>query len=212
MSKKKKPLSNLPADFNRDAFARSVRKIMEAAISQGAMNCFTNASLAQRALVKLGVPAELHVGYASWRVDGETPHGVVAHHPQGETILDPTVNDEQVVYHAWIKAGLSIIDFTTYQLPEKARFMDSMDGNTTPVNWAPDYLWVSQKSCKPYKKVLQSYKSGVYSYDRKIELETFLKETASKDPGDTDVLLFLYEKEKSGAGLNVFGPNNLIVP
>lgn len=209
-AKRRQQGSALPPDFYRDAFARAMRKMFEAASEALNTDCLLHAMIAREALSQLGVPSELCVGYAAWRVDGASNHGVIAHHPQGSVMKISRPDSPAVMYHAWLKIGTDIVDFTTYQLPAKAAAMDALDGHRTPVNWAPPYLWVPTKSGKSYADVRDSYTAGVYHYQRDTALEARVKREGADRVDDEDVntLLAIYRMELSGPVV-VIGPNDL---
>lgn len=198
--------ANLPSDFNLPAFATAMRKLAMAASEHLNADCYTHAALAKSALEVLGVSSEIHVGFAAWRVDGKAPHAVVSHHPQGN-VIDLAL-PHSVMYHAWLRLGTYILDLTTYQLPLKARLMDEADGQSTPVSWSPDYLFVPITTCAKYAQVRDSFKAGVYMYQRVHDLEARLKRQAmATDEADLRTLLVIYQAECQGMPLEVHGPS-----
>lgn len=196
----------LPQDFDLSAFCRALREMMRAASSRYLGDCFTHVSIAQRALSRLDINAELCVGYAGWRV---AKHSLINHDPKQGTHYHVGSGGEGKIFHTWLMIANRILDPTTYQLPEKAETMDRMDGQITPVDWAPDYLWVTVGSCSTYDKVRDSYKKGVYYYRRDRELETeILASALPGDPSDETALLLLYEQYRNGNEVAVLGPNS----
>lgn len=195
----------LPADFDREAFARATRKVFEASSTALMRDCYTHAAITQAALRVLGITLDMRVGYAAWRVSDE-PHGVVAHHPQSNTV-DGLPG--MVMYHAWLQGGVDIVDFTTYQLPAKAAALDAVDGMKTAVVWAPGYLWVPAVSGVSFEGVRDGYRPGLYHYRRDMGLESALRNNALPvENEDVDTLLMVYRLECSG-GVVVVGPNHI---
>lgn len=191
--------------FDRSAFARAVQKMFTATSSALSRDCYTHAAIIQAALESLGVHAELRVGYAAWRTEGTQPHAVIAHHPEG-VVLDP--NPKHHIYHAWLQINQDVVDFTTYQLPLKAAALDALDGFTTPVEWAPLYLWEPISNVRTYVEVRDGHVAGLFHYSPQPELEKMLsREACEVDHGDVQTLRAVYELELRGEGLIVVGPN-----
>ena len=198
----------LPDTFNKPAFSGAIRKLFESASDSLGFDCYSHHAIASAALTMLGVPNELCIGYAAWRVNGEAPHGVVAHH----TVNSFTFKSDStaILYHSWLKVGPEIVDFTTYQLPMKAAELDAIDGKHTIIEWAPDYLWSLAKNGVSYTAVREGYIAGLFHYRRDMGLERHLKSKASPvNHEDVEYLLIIYHTLCQGDSIHVFGPNNL---
>lgn len=194
-----------PESLNKDALARAVQKLHTASSEHLNADCYTHAKIVQGFLAAFGIHTELHVGYAAWRVNGPQGHAVISHHPGTNGVQVGGVN--ALNYHAWLRAGSQIIDFTTYQLTDKAAVLDRADGNHTDVTWAPAFLWVDASTCSTYQEVAQSYSEGVYCYDRIPLLESMLNARAlDLDPADLVLLLTVYRSEEAGINVDVRGP------
>lgn len=134
------------------------------------------ALLGQALLDDLGVEAQVAVGSAGWRV-GPGDSDVISHHGALSGVRPGDVV-KAYAYHAWLQAGNLAIDFTTHQLRAKAATLDSIDGGTTTVAWAPDYLVAELPNGHNLRSVTQSFDVGVYFYERNPRLESTILATA----------------------------------
>ena len=112
-----------------------------------------------------GVKTEIAVGFAAWRV-GQGDGDVILHIKTDNMIPQPGA----LPYHAWLVSGNYIIDFTTYQLKEKARLLDNMDGGNTQVDWCPQYLLEQTARSRTINDVTQ-LNAGMFNYTRDLGLE-----------------------------------------
>lgn len=206
-----KVMSKSIETLNKNFFAAAVKKLHTAASVQLGNDCISHAELARLALKQLGIDSTLVIGYAAWRVDGKDGGAVVGHHPKtSQAFLNvEAISPNAMIYHVWLEVGDDIVDFTTYQLPDKARRMDEIDNHKTPVSWTPDYLWVNKKTGKTYEEVRDSFDSGVYCY----EADESIKETVEGvieevDDDDVNNILFIYKQMCNGIDLQVIGVNH----
>ncbi len=195
----------LPANFNKEAFALAAQKLFTASSASLNKDCYGHALLAHHALNALGIQSEVIVGYAAWRVDGQAPGAVISHHVAGAIIPEPGAE----VYHAWLKVGNDIVDLTTYQLTQKAAILDSYDGQVTPVNWCPDFLWVKKNTVSTYQRVAQGFKAGLYSYDRIIALEKRIKQSALPVCNEEIATLLMIYRTLLNGDITVGGVNTV---
>jgi len=178
----------------------ALRRHAIAASGNFGSDCYIHAAIAQTLLARLGVASELVVGYAAWRL-GNGDGDVILHAPLPNMPPQPG----GVAYHMWVEADNNIIDFTTYQLRDKAAQMDKLDGGKTDVVWCPDYLAVPRKAISPLRDVIQ-LRAGLFHYLRVPVLEAKIIAAASPlDEGDINTAWLLYQNPT----LQVFGPNNM---
>lgn len=169
------------------AIAWALERLASAASDKFGSDCYLHAALGQRMLADMGVPTEIVGGYAGWRV-GPGDGDVITHLPV-KGPLPPGAHP----YHAWLRCGRYLIDFTTYQLPIKAASLDQMDGGTTQVDWAPKYLLVLAESCHTFHEVQQE-RAGMYFYTRDIPTESLIKRNAHPvDEQDVQNLKLLFQ-------------------
>lgn len=162
------------AVIDRAKLAQAVRAAL-APVSElrgiSAADCTMYATVGVEALRRVGIPARLQVGEALWRVgpgDADVIHHVAA---AGTPTFGPAHMVTEV-FHAWIGVDASgaepaqLVDFTTWQLREKARLLDLADGRDTCVKFCPDYLWVPEKIARSMtaSQVAASFSVGVYAY------------------------------------------------
>jgi hypothetical protein len=137
----------------------------------------------------------------AWRI-GNSDGDVIMHSPQPNMPPQPG----GVAYHVWLEIGKHLLDFTTYQLRDKAAHMDELDGGTTTVLWCPDFLFVPKTSVSPLHSVIQ-LRAGLYHYVRVPVVEARIIATAPQfDEDDIDTAWLLYQNP----ALKVFGPNNML--
>lgn len=161
-----------------------VRLFNATSLQQGS-DCFTVAKVGQGLLADLGYETQLVAGYASWRT-GPGNTDLIGHLDSGTQYL---MGDSGFAYHAWLRfpqLGL-LVDFTTYQLPLKAAQLDSMDGGTTVVDWAPTYLLVPEATCQSERAVLMAAAPVAYHYEPKTSILSRLLDTYIEDPGNLDM-------------------------
>ncbi|WP_305910508.1 hypothetical protein Q9L42_020365 (plasmid) [Methylomarinum sp. Ch1-1] len=193
-------------DLDLSDVVSAMQKLAIASSAQFCGDCYVHAGLCQALLKELGVETELCVGFAAWRV-GEGNSDVIVHglirenSPQAIDYMK--LNDPRAIpYHAWLECGYWLIDFTTYQLEEKAARLDAMDGGHTDVDWQPDYLIIEKKSISQLKDVIQTT-TGTYWYERVMPLEKRIKALAgSIDQEDLENLKLIYEHKD----IHVVGP------
>lgn len=179
----------------------AIKRLATAASANLGSDCYIHAAIAQRILAKLGVESRIVVGYAAWRV-GNGDSDVILHVP----IPGMPVQEGGVAYHVWLEIGSKILDFTTYQLLDKAAHLDELDGETTDVVWCPDFLFVPKKSVSPLQKVIQ-LRAGLYFYMRNTAVEEKIVLTApTLDEDDVETAWLLYQKPE----IKVFGPNHML--
>lgn len=189
-------------DFARVAAA--IRKLATAASGNFGSDCYTHTVLAAEILRRLGVEAAIKIGTAGWRV-GSGDCDVILHRQVPGMIPQPG----GVAYHAWILIrDHYIFDPTTYQLPEKSRHMDFLDGGNTTVEWAPDYLLAHVSTVSSLKNVIQLH-AGLYHYAEDQSLTQLILSTAPEvDEDDVSVVWSLY----CNPDIMVFGPNDIGAP
>lgn len=185
--------------------AAAVRKLFKAASSNRGVDCCSYAMYGQHLLQRLGVPAEVAIGYASWRV-GDGDGDVIAHHPScvGGYIGTPTSDLEAAPYHAWIDVAGRVVDFTTHDLPRKGAMLDALDGRRTTVTWHPDFLLAEKHDvANGVTQVGQAQHAGVFYYERVPTLETrFLAEARPLEQDLCGMLWMIYQNPD----VTVFGP------
>jgi hypothetical protein len=191
--------------------ALAVRKLI-AAISGGrGGDCYSYVSYGRYLLGRLGVPAEIVIGYAAWRV-GDGNVDVIAHHPNVPTVcvagpeISPNgLSPDSMMYHAWLEVAGRIIDFSTCDLPRKAAIADAADGMHTTVTWAPDYLAAEKREVASFEKVTQEH-AGLFCYERVPSLEAKARaEALAPDETDLGMLWMLYQNPD----MLMLGPANV---
>lgn len=175
-----------------------LRKLATAASGHFGSDCYLHAEMGRCLLQDLGIETRRVVGYAAFRV-GEGDGDVIAHTDQVQCFLPPGAAG--MAYHAWLEAGDTIIDFTTYQLEQKARELDALDGNHTLVKWCPEYLVLRKRDVHTYRAVA-SLRAGMAHYDEKPELESLLASQFQLDEGDLAAARLIL----SNPQINVMGP------
>lgn len=194
--------------------SNAISRLSIAASDQFATDCYMHAALCHALIEKLGVSTRLTIGFAAWRT-GNGDSDVISHaphNPKDHTWINQLARltpdmQMQVPCHAWLELGDRILDFTTYQLKQKAAMLDAMDGGKTQVDWAPDYLWVSKSTCSTMNQVTQE-SMGQYWYQRVEPLERFMINRAeSICQDDLTNLMFIYENPS----IAVVGPRGAVV-
>ena len=184
-------------DYSR--IARAIRHLTEAASANYGADCVLQSWLARELLSTLGVSSEIRVGFASWRV-GDGDGDVIIHAP---TPGMPTPWPGELPYHAWLQVGDFILDVTTSQLSLKAAHLDAMDGGTTQVDWAPEFLLIPVSGVSNYDDVRKGG-AGLCYYEPRPDVQALIMKTFSPDPEDAVLVRFLYEHPQT----HVFGPDD----
>lgn len=192
-------LSAIPDDvLNRVSAA--IRKVASAASSQFGGDCYFHAAAAQQLLKEQGFETSLVIGEAAWRV-GDGDGDVISHVLSNQTILMPGA----FPYHTWLRYGYQVLDFTTYQLEEKAAQLDALDGQHTTVDWCPDYLNISQKETSSYEDTAQGLQ-GIFYYREMPSLKMELDKLARPiEEEDMISLRIVY----NNPNMHVVGPRHL---
>ncbi|QOX80888.1 lasso peptide biosynthesis protein (plasmid) [Trichlorobacter lovleyi] len=192
--------SELIKSFDFSRVATAVRRLATAASSHVGSDCFIHADLAREILTRQGIKADLVVGFAAWRLSDDDD-SVVVHAP-----LSGMKEQDGVPYHVWLEVGGMIFDVTSYQLRQKARALDALDGGHTEVDWCPDFLLEKKQDSKSLRETAKG-RVGDFYYERNVVLEKKIMETSqAADPGDIETVLLLF----NNPGVIVFGPNDMI--
>lgn len=192
---------NRLAGFDISRLASAVRRLSVSASSKLGSDCFIHAMLAKEVLIANNIQADLVVGFAAWRT-GEGDSDVVVHAPLPNMPMQPG----GVAYHVWLEVAGMILDVTTYQLREKGRQLDLLDGGHTSVDWCPDYLFIAKDTVSPLKDVAREH-TGMYYYERVQALEKkILGSSHPPDPQDIKTVFMLFDNP----GMVVFGPNDVV--
>jgi hypothetical protein len=202
---KRKRLAREAALRSLDDIARvalAVRKLIAASSGARGVDCYNYVSYGQHLLRRLGVPAEIAIGYAAWRV-GDGDGDVVGHHPSmsGNRIAVGLGRDA-MIYHAWLEVTGRIIDFSTCDLPRKAALNDFYDGMRTTITWSPDYLVAEKHEVVSLLRVRQEH-AGLFYYERVPSLEAKARaEALPSDETTLGILWMIYQNPD----INVIGP------
>lgn len=193
-------LARLHAYVSRTSLA--LRKLASAASAQLGRDCFMHAELGRALLNDFNIHATTVIGYAAWRI-GPGDGDVIRHVPQGDA---EGYDGGAIIWaHAWLESAGLLIDFTTYQLPLKARELDASDGGTTKVDWKPDFLLLPRQDTRSFQEVAQSLEPGVAYYEARPELGARLRPQLSLDREDLQLARLILNNPE----LNVRGPNDL---
>lgn len=185
-----------------DRVADAVHRLAEAASEHFGSDCLLQCQVAKHLLERLGVSADIHVGYAAWRV-GDGDGDVISHMPlPGMKIQDPRA----LPFHAWLVVGSYIFDVTTAGLATKASQLDALDGGKTQVDWAPPYLLLSFEQVSSYQEVAQK-QAGLSYYERVPKIESLILSPENFKPID-DADLRKAQIIFANPGITVTGPNN----
>lgn len=158
----------------------ALRKLATAASSHLGSDCWLHAELGRQLLADLGYETKCVAGYAAWRV-GENSGDVIAHTNQVQGHLPP--GQMGLAHHAWLEYADLIIDFTTYQLRQKARELDALDGGLTVVDWCPEYLMIRRRELHTYEAVAALH-TGMAYYEPQMGLESLLSSQFNLDATD----------------------------
>lgn len=198
-SKLKKSLHSTPIPPTLlSGISVSLRKLTRAASEHYGADCASQAILAQAVLKQHGFETKLVAGYAAWRV-GEGDSDVISH------IMNASIPEQQgaMVFHVWLEHGDRFLDFTTYQLKEKAAQLDALDGGSTQVDWCPEYIYTDKKDVSPVSDVLQLH-AGMYHYERNAQVESVVFSHAQEaDKSEVAALMVIVENP----GIDVMGPS-----
>ncbi len=200
-SSKNSRTDNMLKKPNPERISIAIQKLASAASGHVGRDCLLHAVLAQKALKELeGVDTRLIIGFAGWRV-GEGDSDVVLHAPMPGMVYQ---GEDALPYHAWLATKDYLIDLSTYQLRDKARQIDALDGGSTQVDWCPDFLVVKHKKISTLKQVAQ-LTAGTFFYLYNAQMDRKLKETSREiDPEDWANFLLIYHNPD----ITVFGPNH----
>lgn len=190
--------------------SKAIQKLFSATSENYGRDCHLHAMFCQTLMRRhFGIEIDLVIGFAAWRV-GEGDADMIMHASPTEDIKKFQVTNYEafqstnaIPYHAWLECGNWILDFTTYQFPSKAAALDAIDGQTTRVDWHPDFLWIDKKSLHPLHDVIQ-LRTGLCWYQRILPLEKTLTQHA-REINEDDLTLFtmIY----SNPDMVVVGPN-----
>lgn len=167
--RRKEAMQGLIADVA--SIAHAMREVVGAMTHGHGADCVAYALAGAEVLRRMGHPAVAVAGSAVWRVGpGDADSLVHALELFGK---DPDVSgaEDQGMFHAWIEVGPYIVDFTTFAFADKAARLDEVDGQTTSVQWCPEYLVVEAASSRRLQEVTQASNAGVYAYVRHSRVE-----------------------------------------
>lgn len=193
--------SGMTQDPPFEQVASALRRLFQACGTKAGVDCLHHAALGQALLRSLGYESTVRIGFAAWRV-GPGDGDVILHAPvTGMAPLAP----HSVPFHAWIEFREVVFDPTAYQLPLKARMLDLIDGGTTDIAWAPEYLAISRDQVQTLHTVRQADTGMVY-YDVVPSMETVIKSTmAPIDDEELELLTVIFRNPDT----HVIGPNNV---
>lgn len=180
----------------------TVQGVMAGCSEHLGADCLLHAKAVACLLNEEGIDNTVQIGWAAWRVDGDQPHAVIGHSPEGQA---ETNVDGKAMYHAWVEVAGLIIDATTYQLSQKAAAMDACDGQTTRVTWAPPYLITELSRVDTWATVRDSFQHGVFFYKPTPRIRSQLIGEAL-DPDDVAMLVTVYRARNALPSLKVAGP------
>lgn len=190
---------------------RAVRQTMDALSNLSGVDCLWFSLVGAGLLKHLGVPARAVAGHASWRV-GPGDGDMVVHDPSVTPAAVYVPSGQAVMFHAWIELdspnGLKVIDFTTFQLQDKAAALDAADGGKTQVDFCPDFIWQDAPiRSMSTQEVAQAPDAGVYSYKRVKEVEAQVFQTQDHEDIERAVqaAIFVHGKIKLNEHVRVVG-------
>ncbi|MEL0638634.1 hypothetical protein V6259_17985 [Marinomonas sp. TI.3.20] len=208
-------------NIDLNILSKSIKTLFTVSADRQEQACATVVAVALSFLHRRGFSqAKVAFGESAWRIDGKNANAVIAHSKRATSHCDVTTDMPTANYHAWIQISpIYNLDLTTYQLPMKAEAMDKIDGEITPVNWAPDYLCFSTREMGQFETVRDSYKSGEFWYlrdDNILDEHAPLGKTLGfptntnnfldfVDPADVDSLEVIYDGILEGSLANVSG-------
>lgn len=182
--------------------SNALRKLAIASSNNLGHDCYLHMELGRALLAELGFQTDPVLGFSAWRVGGKDGD-VIAHVPFcQDTLAQPGV--KAFPYHAWLSWHAYFIDFTTYQLPLKAKELDASDGGRTNVMWCPDFLLLPVGETRTYRQVLMDVRPGVAFYEACPELKASLGSKSGPDPEALRVARILM----ANPDVVVLGPNS----
>jgi hypothetical protein len=204
------PVKGRLPDAEANLIGMAIRQVVGATTSFHGADCIAYALVGAEVLRRMGFGAKAVAGSAAWRVgpgDGDVlSHAIELNH-QSNGAFAPNHQTKAGMFHAWIECGLEVVDFTTYSFPDKARQLDSMDGNKTLVQWAPEFLWVAREACSSLQVVANGFAVGVFAYIRNPAVERVVL-TNNPDfdaEGLADQVFTVMELSRNGHQVRVIG-------
>ena len=191
-------------NFDKEAFARAIKKVTMATSSEPLVDCQIIAYTAKAGLAELGFNPQIVAGYAAWRVDPHDDAAVTGHHPMMQVKYDHPTDKTVLDGHVWVEMNGDIIDFSTYQIPYKMRLMDAADGRNTRVTWTPEYLWINKREVSTLHDLINGYKTGAYYQP----VPALLAQWEAKPPmldGTVELLIDVYHAERNGIEVELTG-------
>lgn len=185
----------------------ALRKLATAASATFGADCLVHADIGRRLLIAQGLNAQLAVGNAAWRV-GHGDADVVAHVLQLGGHASPTGQGTPLAFHAWVRVGDILIDFTTYQLRHKASELDALDGQHTTVEWCPDLLVVQLEDVASFDQVRRAPGPGIFHYQQLPQVQAKVTQGMVTDEEDVRNALLIMQNPI----VMVFGPNDVKRP
>lgn len=207
-SKRKKSLTTNGIDIPKEVLTKTsyaIRSVFTAAASHFGTDCYLHAVMAKALLNRAGYDVMIINGFAGWRV-GEADGDVILH-AKMPNIPPQAAN---LAFHSWLEFNGSdghrvILDFTTYQLKEKAAQLDLLDGGHTNVDWCPDYLLAPKRETSSMVSMRQGH-AGQFYYQQDAVIEGKLSRSdKAMDPDDFAAMCVAYDNP----GINVVGPRNM---
>jgi hypothetical protein len=142
------------------------------------------------------------IGIAAWRC-GPGNSDIILHVP----LQGVPQSGAGIAFHCWLEHGnpadSTILDFSL-DLRRKTAELDAIDGVTTSLTWAPDYLLTSTSKVSTLETVIQT-EAGKFFYERVEGLEEMI--LSMLGPIDPYALLALdlaYQNPEA----HIVGPNN----
>lgn len=196
----------LAEQVNLENVSTAMRKLATAASSSLGGDCYLHALLTRAILSDAGIEARLTIGFAAWRV-GSGDGDVILHAPAPGAIQHSRFSSDALPFHVWLTLmdGKTpwILDFTTYQLHQKARDLDALDGGSTRVDWCPDFLMMPANSAVSLPQVTRGH-TGMCFYEVNAEMQgRVLGASRDFDPFDLNSLRLLVAHPH----MEVVGPN-----
>lgn len=182
------------------SIAIALQKLSTAASLNIGRDCYLHAVLGQALLKDAGYESRIQCGAAAWRI-GEGDGDVISHIP-GQTGHVPA-GMKGFAYHAWLDCNGVLVDFTTYQLRQKAAELDELDGQHTNVDWCPDFLILEKRDIRSYRDVAQLH-TGMAFYEALPTLEKAIANGFSLNEED----LAMARLVLASPDMEVFGPNH----
>lgn len=179
----------------------AIQKLATAASASIGGDCYLHAELGRVLLADLGIIGRVTFGFAAWRV-GPGDGDVISHTSQEQAYCPPGVRGYP--YHVWLTVDNFVLDFTTYQLPLKAKMLDELDHGATSVEWAPPYLLLSSKEVKTYRAVAQAPNPGHAHYEERYGLRPLLNPRPIEADDIAAARLILQNEQIVVVGPNTF--------